>query len=425
MTDFEREDMAVIGDTWARAPLHGRWRIFVISCRGLALVLAGLALAISVTPVAAAEPSDFESFQKQRAEEVKDFQAQRSEEFRAYRRKILNAFAEYREKAAVVWGQDEAAVPGRKQWVSYRDAMRERRMVDFEQGKASFEIALEPGTTEVPESTRKRLIKAIVDSVSQGPDQRSITEIAREPDQAKPGGASILAGQLETATGEPVTEENAEEFARQTVRDNLRTSQVEGEDGKTRTVVSATIPMIPDHVRKRAERYEQLVNAQSQRQSLEPELVFAVIETESFFNPVARSPVPAFGLMQLVPVSGGRDAYRMVHGKDQAPSEELLYQPRANVELGTAYLHRLYFDYMAGIKNKQARLWCAVAAYNTGPGNLYKTFAPEGGKTAALHKINSMSSRAVFGYLVDHLPYKETQDYIRRVRDKMPKYQRL
>ena len=49
----------------------------------------------------------------------------------------------------------------------------------------------------------------------------------------------------------------------------------------------------------------------------DPPVVFAVIHTESYYNPKARSGAPAYGLMQLVPTSGGRAAYRYVYKKDQ------------------------------------------------------------------------------------------------------------
>ena len=98
--------------------------------------------------------------------------------------------------------------------------------------------------------------------------------------------------------------------------------------------------MVPDHIRKRAVVFQTDVNAQSQRQNLPPALVFAVMETESYFNPVAKSPAPAFGLMQLVPTSGAREAYRYVYNKDHVVSDTYLYDPKNNIELGSAYLNR-------------------------------------------------------------------------------------
>jgi membrane-bound lytic murein transglycosylase C len=390
----------------------------------LSPVLGVLLTALFFLPWGAAAQKDFPSFRDEQVQSFQEFVKQSNAELRQYCRKVRKAFSEYRRKAAAVWGEEGAAVPGRKQWVSYRREMRERFMVDFKQGRARYEVALKPGEKRISDAVKSRLEASIVDSITRGPDQRSIQKIAADPDRVEPGGAPLLKGLFATRSGKPVTPDNARKFARRMVNRHAKRSRVKGEDGRSRVVASVKIPMIPDHLRKRAQKYEHIVKEQARIRSLDPELVFSIIETESYFNPQARSPVPAFGLMQLVPVTGGKEAYRIVYGEDKQPSQELLYQPEANVTLGSAYFQRLYFTYMKGIQNDRSRLWCAIASYNTGPSNLYRTFS-EKGKDQAIRRINSMSSEEVYRYLVNNLPYRETRNYVKKVRKKMPKYKRL
>ena len=133
--------------------------------RALTAFGGGLAVAgfLGAGPAAAA-PDDFASFKEQQGKAVERFQAQRQDEFQAYRRKIREAFAEYKEKAAAVWGEENAVVPGRKQWVAYCDAMRQRRMVDFEEGTASYQVAVEPGNGD-GEAARQRLIDEVAANI--------------------------------------------------------------------------------------------------------------------------------------------------------------------------------------------------------------------------------------------------------------------
>ena len=122
------------------------------------------------------------------------------------------------------------------------------------------------------------------------------------------------------------------------------------------------------------ELYEPYVLEYSNRHSLRPELVRAVIQVESGYNARALSPKGAMGLMQLMP-----DTARMLGV--QRP-----YDPEQNIRGGTRYL-RLLLDKYEGSEE------LALAAYNAGSG-------------------------AVDRYGKSIPPYRETRDYVRKVGSK-------
>ena len=126
-------------------------------------------------------------------------------------------------------------------------------------------------------------------------------------------------------------------------------------------------------VSSNAELFEPIVLEHARRHSLRPELVRAVIQVESGFDPGATSPKGAMGLMQLMP--------------DTARSLGVLnaYDPEENIRGGTRYLRQLLDKYRGDEK-------LALAAYNAGPG--------------AVDRYDDIP------------PYRETRDYVRKVNSK-------
>jgi soluble lytic murein transglycosylase-like protein len=135
--------------------------------------------------------------------------------------------------------------------------------------------------------------------------------------------------------------------------------------------IRATKPLVASTYR---DQFEPMVRESAARHAVRPELVRAVIQVESGFNPRARSPKGAMGLMQLMPATaremGVQDAYN----------------PADNIRGGTAYLRKLIDRY-------QGNEELALAAYNAG-------------------------SDAVDRYGKTVPPYRETRDYVKRVGER-------
>ncbi|WMN61576.1 transglycosylase SLT domain-containing protein (plasmid) [Pseudoalteromonas xiamenensis] len=144
-------------------------------------------------------------------------------------------------------------------------------------------------------------------------------------------------------------------------------------------------------------------------------LVLAVTETESHFNPLAKSSIPAFGLMQIVPATAGADVNKFTLKKKGLPDAKTLYESEQNLFYGAAYLNLLTQRFLNGIENPTSRLYCTIAAYNTGIGNVSKAF--NGGvnnRVKAIEQINRLSHQEVFDTLQKRTP-TETQRYLQKV----------
>ena len=396
-------------------------RLIKYLCKFLSLVAVSFCFALTT--------SHAESFDDWKNQQQTGFK-QAKTEFEEYRAEIDAAFKEYKRKTGAVWGKDNVTPDG-KRWVSYVDKLNQRSVVDFEQGVVNVEVALPTGQ-KLDDEGKKQLEQALLKAMKQGGDQRPMQQIAKQP-VSKPTGKDVLDGQIGMANGAVAQRGDYQTIASQAAA-NATKKKLRGDDGKTRVVYQAQLKLVPDHIRVRASKYLPLVNQYSSKYKVPSAVVLAVMETESMFNPMARSGAPAFGLMQLVPTSGARDAYRYVYKKDKLVSDVYLYNPDNNVHLGTAFLRRLNSEYLGGIKSDESRMLATIAAYNTGAGNVFRAFVGSSYsrsrykkyndyKSAALAEINKRSSEQVYKYLRGHLPYKETRSYLKKVTERMTKYE--
>jgi membrane-bound lytic murein transglycosylase C len=132
----------------------------------------------------------------------------------------------------------------------------------------------------------------------------------------------------------------------------------------------------------------------------------AIIRQESAFNPRARSHIPAFGLMQIVPKFAGREVLSVVAKKSVQPDSDFLYDPKRNIMLGTTYLQLLRDQYFPKIAEPM-RSYLMTASYNWGPHRIQKAI-----KTKRLSVTDD--AKSVFQRLQEIAP-QETQEYLRKV----------
>jgi membrane-bound lytic murein transglycosylase C len=166
---------------------------------------------------------------------------------------------------------------------------------------------------------------------------------------------------------------------------------------------------------KKAEQYLKMVRNNAQKWALSDQFILAVMETESHFNPLAKSYVPAYGLMQIVPSTAGADVNTKILGIKNKPSPDLLFSGRDNIKYGSAYIHILMTRYLKEIENPTSRLYCAIASYNTGIGNVARAFNHgKKGRLKAMKVINTLSPDEVYD-IIKKRTHTETQRYLDKV----------
>jgi len=387
-----------------------------------------LLIASVLTTLLAQSESDFQTKQREDFEKEKTkfnlYKKTQEDEFKSYQEAQAKTYSEYIKEISEHW--DDPKMSTKKSWVSYTKDKKTRTNVDFEKKT----IVLETIASSKKEA-KKRLQNALANVVTidtkrvqeSDPLEQKLAKIKRPK--------SIITSEVKA---EPILSTLI--FDKEPTKNNLisyvnretENSKIKSHKSnrlKNKRVYSLNISMPKDATIKRSKIYYKEVKKQAKRQNLPISLVFAIMHSESSFNPRARSHVPAYGLMQIVPRTAGIDSYQYLYNKRRVVSSSYLYNSKNNITMGSAYLHLLYYKYLKDVKDPDSRLYCTIAAYNTGAGNVAWAFTRTNNMRKAAPIINSMSSTEVYNRLMSDLKYDEPKHYLGRVSKRVGLYYKL
>jgi len=172
-----------------------------------------------------------------------------------------------------------------------------------------------------------------------------------------------------------------------------------------------------------AKSYQAWVKDYANEFDVPPSLVYAVMETESAFNPRAVSRSNAIGLMQLKPEAAGRDVYQYIDAKPGQPSLNELFDSKNNIRMGTAYLGLLKHDYLSNIMDEKIKQMVTISSYNGGLSTVLRLFGHTPEK--AVERLNKMKPNQVYRKLRYDHQSDETRRYLDKVLKAETKYRAL
>ena len=137
--------------------------------------------------------------------------------------------------------------------------------------------------------------------------------------------------------------------------------------------------------------YSEYVVKYADEYNVDPLLVYAVIKTESNFDDKVVSTSQAKGLMQIMDSTALEVAENILPNENYSSS--MLFDAETNIKIGTKYLSELL--------EKYGNYYLATAAYNAGIGTVDKwildgIIKPDGSD-------------------IENIPYKETNNYVRKI----------
>ncbi|WP_138430896.1 murein transglycosylase domain-containing protein [Fodinibius saliphilus] len=337
--------------------------------------------------------------------------ANSEEAYEEYREAYQEEFRKFKEEMKQKWGDFKER--SNKQWVEYKENGNLRISADFEKGSAKVEVLAESKEEaerikeDMPEKTAQA-VKSKGTREGFETDKLPNKDVTEEP---------VLDDQLPKSEDETV-----DEYTKKVAEKETKTKEVKGDDGATRYVVYVDLKLANNHVQKRARKVEEDVYKFAKEHNIDPALVFAIIHVESYFNPTAASHANAYGLMQLVPSTGGRDAYRKIFNKDGIPTKEFLFQPSNNIQMGCTFIDILTSNYFSRAEDDKTRQYLMISAYNTGAGNVAVAYTGDTSLSRAFPKINKMSPEENYNFLRENLEYAEARNYLKKVTSRQQQY---
>ncbi len=304
-------------------------------------------------------------------------------------KRIHEKFSRLEARLNKLWDKvDKSTV---KEYVDYGEDCKSKTKVEFEKGFVAVEV--------IEDKARENLMK---DDILKKINEQIIT-VAGSKDG---DGVQFLKNQFD------------KKALIQAV-DNPVRSTYKAPDGTEKVKYTVQMPLKQGHLHERALQYVPLAKQMGALFGVPVDLILAVMECESTFNPYADNGI-AFGLMQLVPKAGAYDAALTAFGQKQLIPPHKLKNPEINARLGVAYFHQFlnWPAYLKEYENTPSKAQImAIAGYNCGMGRILSWIKKNPGMLRESDEVFIKALRAV-------VP-DETKHYLVNVPAKRRNYQGL
>ncbi len=373
----------------------------------------------------------FDEFKQQqlntKQNDMKQFELYKNsvdDEFNNYVKKLDEAYEDYKKEIGAYW--EDEKLSSKKDWVAYTKDKKTRTIVSFDTDTITVQT-IANSKQEAQNYLKKALAKVVVEDTKTAFETDELSQKIAKIESKSPLSVSKKIDKTPLLAPiifqKPPTKKQVVRY----INKHISPTKIVSKPSKIADakVYSVKVSLPSSTTLKRSKLFESKVSKNAKRFSLSMPLVFAIMHTESYFNPFAKSHVPAYGLMQIVPRTAGIDSYNFLYHRKKMPTAQYLYNSTNNIEMGSAYLHILYYKYLKKIKNPTSRLYCTIAAYNTGAGNVSYAFSKNHNINDASKIINTMTPQEVYNHLVRNLKYDEAKHYVQKVTDKMAMYRRV
>lgn len=354
--------------------------------------------------------SEFQNYLKAHNDEFVKYQKDIENDFATYKKAYDEGLKEYKSEITKKWPEPETSTNFK--WVEYGSGYNSKKVVDYQKQMINIEVIAKD-----KKEAELKLTKIFEDLASYDVSKGFLNDVLEQKISKKLGIGRNPLQTKEKLIGDMITKEEE-----QVIKNSIVVGKLKEVKYNDKLIYKVEIPFPPNALLVKAKLYKDAVKEQAKKLNLDEELIYAIIEHESSFNPLAKSYVPAFGLMQIVPQTAGVDSYYALYGQKRLLDSEYLFEPNNNILIGSSYLNILYYKHLKDIKDSKSKLYCTIASYNTGSSNVSRAFSGAKNISLAINEINSMTSDEVYKKLMKDLPFEETKKYLFKVKRSVDEY---
>ena len=334
-------------------------------------------------------------------------------EFRSYQRAYRSELRKYKSIIRKYWPTVETSTDHK--WVEYSDKFHNKKVINFQQRYMLFSV-----TAINIKDAKKKMLK-LLNEIERTTVQSAIKNDILEKMVFKKLKMKSPKSNIKTKLiADALTMWDLEKY-----RGDIESKKLLRRKYKGKNLYSIRLKLPKKYIIRKAGTYKKIITKYSKRFRIPDELIYAIIHNESSFNPMGRSHALAYGMMQTNPKDTCFDAYKFIHNEHKLLTSFYLYDPENNIEIGTAYLHVLFYQYLKYIKDRRSRLYCTIAAYDSGPVDVLRVFSKNTDFKVAGKVINKLTYKQVYKKLRNKLPKYKTRRYLREVNNSIAIYQKL
>lgn len=306
---------------------------------------------------------------------------------------------DYRSEVTNLWGDSSNAFSSNYRYVKYTNDYRSRAIIDFEQGTVRVET--------LEQQNSQQYLKQAIEYTLLAPQQPKYTDFYNSY-TSEIKGTPFLYQQVKDNDGKAMKWHwRASRYANYLIKHKRKQVTVNGNQ-----ITSVSFALSSNHTQIRQQRYQSQINQAAQRYKIDKNVVTAMIQVDSLFNPYALNSQGRIGLMQISS-SIGQDVFHQQKKYPFKPQPNWLFNTNNNLDIGSSYLNLLDKQYLKAINNPKSRYYAMLASYIAGPQNMLQTFSKN--KKEALSIINDLSSYEVYQSFTNSQSRADMKNYVSEV----------